>query len=874
MKKWLWLLLLSSALSATDRLFHVIPHSHWDREWYLPFEQHRMRLVTLLDDVLDQCETNDAFYFLCDGQTIMIEDYLTIRPENKERVLAAVRNGKLSYGPQYILPDTYLADAESQVRNHLLAIREAQSLALTKATDQLEPPPFFLSIGYFPDTFGNTAQSPQLISEFGFTSCIVGRGFAPEQSGSAFYWESPDGSRVFTYQFPDWYCNGKELTADPTSLPSRIHRAQQDNFAHYLLMNGCDHQPVQKNLSSVLQALSLATAPDQWLISRPQKFLHCLKAEKKDWPTFHGEARNQGQRHGLGLEDVYSSRLYLKRANYQASHTLECYAEPLASLAYTAAATPYPQPFLDRAWKLLLQNQVHDDICGCSVDAVHQDMMGRFRQVQDLCHPIIQNSLEALMNHLALADLPDHRRALFVFNPTPYHRDEIITAQVDFPWPEPIQAITARAADGSLTPCCLLSQERAFAYQLPEDGFRVSYEVNRLHLQLAVSVPSFGYAVYRIAPGTADPRPGDVVTATPQSLENKFLRVHVQSDGRFTLLDKQRNTLYRDLGTYELRSDCGDEYNFHKLTAETPLRCAPGSGRADLVRSNELEATLCFSQTIDWTAELDQAKKVRLGLAALEIKTFMTLTSGEPLLKIRVEMNNHLRDYRLRVLLPTGLASSTITSEGDFGLDSRPVKPITGYQRDAYSLPQGVFSFFQSQGRTFLIANKGLTEIEPIVGDDGRVTASLTLLRCVGELGDWGFFPTPEAQCQGKQTAEFALLPADNQIPLRQVYAYSRPLHSVDTGRRTGSWPLSHSFMREWPETLILSAVKKAEMRPTLIVRGFNLSPQAVSMQIDLSEADQLFQTNLLEKRLNELTAGQMRVLPYKIFSVEATPKQ
>jgi len=155
------ILLLVLPVQSKDITVHVLPHSHWDREWYMPFEQHRLRLVDLLDAVLQQCETDDDFYFLCDGQTIMVEDYLAVRPENRERIGRAIRERRLSYGPQYILPDTYLADAESQVRNYLIAVREAEQWAPAASAEELALPPFFLSVGYFPDTFGNTAQTPQ-----------------------------------------------------------------------------------------------------------------------------------------------------------------------------------------------------------------------------------------------------------------------------------------------------------------------------------------------------------------------------------------------------------------------------------------------------------------------------------------------------------------------------------------------------------------------------------------------------------------------------------------------------------------------------------------------------------------------------------------
>ena len=871
MKKMALLLFLTAPLFGAGNLIHVVPHSHWDREWYLPFDQQRMRLIDLLDEALQKCEKNPDYYFLTDGQSIVFEDYLAIRPENRERLRRAILAGQLSYGPQYILPDTYLADGESQVRNHLMAILEAEQW--TGPLDATEPviPDFFLAMGYFPDTFGNTAQSPQILKEFGFTSAIVGRGFPADRMGDDFLWQAPDGSTVLTYQFPDWYCNGKDLTADVVALAGCFHNVQKHPVSsHRLLMNGCDHQPVQKNLSAVMASLNQGQN-DSLFYSTPMRFIQALQNEKRDRPTFVGEARNQHRTNGLGLEDVYSTRLYLKQANHRASHALLCYAEPLAALAHAFADAPYPKALLGRAWKLLLQNQVHDDICGCSVDAVHQDMMIRFRQVQELCEPIMTNALTCLLGKISIPLHDANERALVVFNPTPYARNEMIEAQVDFPEAYTLHEIKAVAADGSTTPCRILSTERAFSYQLPDDHFRIPFYVTRVHLHLLVSVPSFGYTVYRLSDCAAATALGDSVLLSNSVMENKLIKLSVQADGRYSLTDKMRGTVFPNLGAYEWRSDVGDEYNFRKLENELPLLLPACSGRPEILRNTGLEAALCFTQTTTWPTAVDRKEKARVGASIMTIKTVLTLRRDEPFVRVRVEFENRCQDYRLRVLLPTALQTEVITSEDDFGMTIRPVNPVAGFHRDSYSLPQGVFSYVADNARSLTILNKGLTEIEPKRTDDGSVLVGLTLLRCVGELGDWGYFPTPEAQCPGRQIMEFALLPGAVEPDWRQIYAYVRPLFCLDTKTQQGTWPMQKSFMTSWPAQVILSAVKKAEKRDELIVRGFNLQANSTTINLQFEQAANFFQTDLAERRRSQINSSVLPVAGQKIFSIEPT---
>ena len=71
--------------SKKDTIF-IVPHTHWDREWYLPFQNFRAKLVKLIDSVIEICE-KQVFRFMLDGQTIVLEDYLEIKPEKKERLL-------------------------------------------------------------------------------------------------------------------------------------------------------------------------------------------------------------------------------------------------------------------------------------------------------------------------------------------------------------------------------------------------------------------------------------------------------------------------------------------------------------------------------------------------------------------------------------------------------------------------------------------------------------------------------------------------------------------------------------------------------------------------------------------------------------------
>ena len=172
---------------------HLISHTHWDREWYLTFQQFRMRLVKLVDSLLHILETNPEFsHFNFDGQTIVLEDYLEIKPQNRERLEKYIQEGKIAVGPWYILPDEFLVSPEATVRNLLLGHK------IAKVFGQV------MKIGYIPDPFGHLSQMPQILRGFDIDNIILWRGFGgeAEQTDSEYYWEGPDGSRLLLIHFP------------------------------------------------------------------------------------------------------------------------------------------------------------------------------------------------------------------------------------------------------------------------------------------------------------------------------------------------------------------------------------------------------------------------------------------------------------------------------------------------------------------------------------------------------------------------------------------------------------------------------------------------------------------------------------------------
>src|SRR5690554_2829022 len=216
----------------------IVPHTHWDREWYSGFQTFRLRLVELLDRLLDELDRDPAYaHFMLDGQMAVVDDYLAMRPQNEERLRRLAAEGRLGVGPWSILMDEFLVSGETIVRNLRSGLERAAGFGGA------------MEVGYLPDMFGHVAQMPQILAQFGFEHAVVWRGVPSAVDRSGFWWSSPDGSEVRAEYLPDGYGNGAATPDDAKALVRRIQRFERhwDEIlvGPILWMNGTDHQVPQ-----------------------------------------------------------------------------------------------------------------------------------------------------------------------------------------------------------------------------------------------------------------------------------------------------------------------------------------------------------------------------------------------------------------------------------------------------------------------------------------------------------------------------------------------------------------------------------------------------------------------------------------------------
>jgi alpha-mannosidase len=384
------------------RAIRLIPHTHWDREWYLPFEDFVAKLVTTIDEVLDAMRADPRLtHFHLDGQIALIDDYLARRPDRERELRALVAAGRLSCGPWMTLVDEFLVSGESIVRSLEDGLRAGDELGGA------------LRVGYVPDQFGHVGQLPQILSNAGLATAVTWRGVPERVEHGDFVWRSPDGSEVLVTYMPFGYGQGARMEHTDEGFVRRLEHevARSEPWrrddAPLMLMTGDDHERLNPQLTDLVdharsQGMDVA--------------ISSLADEVSRKPTdgtlvVTGELRSAARANLL--PNTYSVRPHQKVERAGAEVVLERYAEPLAALVPDFA---WPRDDLAEAWYLLHLNGAHDSICGCSIDEVARAVDERTRSARALANDVAHEALDSLLAQVdAEGDL--------VFNPSPFARD-------------------------------------------------------------------------------------------------------------------------------------------------------------------------------------------------------------------------------------------------------------------------------------------------------------------------------------------------------------------------------------------------------------------------------------------------------------------
>ncbi|HET9425463.1 MAG TPA: glycosyl hydrolase-related protein [Gemmatimonadaceae bacterium] len=817
---------------------HVVSHTHWDREWYRTAEVFRQRLVDLVDELIEKPPA-DGESFLLDGQAIVLEDYLAVRPAARDRIAALLRGGRLEAGPWYVLADELIPGGEALVRNLLLGRHTLASLGAAS------PP-----VLYCPDSFGHPAVLPELAQGFGLPLIILWRGYGGRRwpSGDVVRWAAPSGAQAIVFHLPpDGYELGSSLPAEPDAARARWQRIRETlagraSVGVTMLQNGADHHARQRDLpEAVAQLTELAHQSGYRLRTGSLRgFAEALvaRAEAQRPPIITGELRDS-YGYTWTLQGTFGTRAAQKRANARAERAL-CHAEAWSALARITGG-PSRVDQLRAGWKTLLEAHPHDTLCGTSVDDVAAAMDVRLRSALLQGEALATDAIHALLGHEASSareTKQETKDRIVIENGAPFARGGVvIIEQVEKLADEPvgpgsgngprIEEVAAADAAGRKTPkgaqllssAVARSRVEAARHYPDNDIVRASLVACYVPPQ-----PGMGLTVFDALP--AELARTSTVRATRDGfqcggMEVKFDRTGVVS---VTVGGETVAGLLR----FEDLVDAGDLY--------TPsIRDVASEGR--LLRQRVVhKGPLIGELQQDWAFVAADAKR---GAPRATIRMALRVTADSPLVEVFVSGENHSASHRLRIGLSTGITTPTVVADAAFGRVERAPLIVPDEDRRMETPPataplhRYVSLFSRSRGAT--IHSDGLAEYE--ASADG--TAWVTLVRAVGELsrndlperpGHAGWpESTPAAQSHGPFEARLAIhLHGPSSVSVidaveRESARFLTPLRgftlrsAITDVERAGGIELSGT-------ALSLSAIKESEDGRAIVLRCVNLS--------------------------------------------------
>ncbi len=854
----------------------VVSHTHWDRAWYWPFEWFRVRLVQTIDQLLEILE-NDSDYqaFVLDGQTVVLEDYLEVKPENKERLKKLVKSGRLHVGPWYILPDEFLVSGEALVRNLQMGMAIAEEFGAT------------MREGYVPDPFGHIAQLPQILKKSGLRSFIFSRGMGKEieKLGTDFFWEGPDGSRIlsinqrdiygnlacwgFEYDFGDYRFSEPDEEVALQNLQKTLNNLKPlAQTPAILLNNGIDHLPPQPQTPKLIKACNKVQSDIELRHGTFADFIDEVEKHSGNLKTHSGELI--GNYHHPILLSVYSARIYLKQANYACQNLLERYAEPLALLCRLYNGADY-SAFIQNAWKTLLKNHPHDDICGCSVDEVHRENVTLFEKVQQIgryvCEQAVLDAFRSDMNG------DPEARTLFLFNPLNWDNTDLAECELLLPSSlsqADISKWHIMDENGDVLPHQVISDEALYRMEvLSEARYR------RVKVLLAArSVPSCGWRMLSVAPLKEKAGlPHSTLRHGEDRIENAFFKVQLAKDGTLTITDKRNGQVYEDCNLFEDCEDAGDEYTYSWVEKGKRLLLRQKPDKIDFPVVGPLAVTmrLTYAWLLPQKLHTKRARRSQANVGC-RLQTEITLYHNQPRIDFKTHFDNKAEDHRLRVLFPAGFKASKAYADGHFGTIERPAhfdkRPDAKNRFEYYGTRHNnAYVYINKKEKGLLLANRGLPEYE-IIHQKENSAIALTLLRCVGILSRNDYITrvaqagpqlaTPEAQCPGSHTFEYSLVPfAKNMQPEqahRVAYEYAVPLYSQTlTGAPGRQLPATPVIAFDRPEIQI-SALKSGKKRKQFVVRVYNRSSKNLLVSARTRRAlSKVSKADLLENETGKL---------------------
>lgn len=844
---------------------HIVPHMHWDREWYFSTEESRILLVNNMKEIMDMLENNPDYpYFVMDGQTAILEDYLAVKPQDKERIKKLVEEGKLIIGPWYTQTDEMVVGGESIVRNLLYGIKDCGEFG------------DYMKIGYLPDSFGQSAQMPQILNGFDIKHSMFWRGCS-ERKGTGkteFNWTSDDGSEVVVQMLPLGYAIGKYLPTDIDALKNRMEKYfpvldRGATTEHEILPNGHDQMPVQKNIFDVIEKLKELYPDREFFLSRYENIFEELEKESNR-DTISGEFLDG--KYMRVHRSIFSTRMDIKAANARIESKITNILEPLASIAYSLGFE-YHHGLIELIWKEIMKNHAHDSIGCCCSDKVHKEIMNRFLLAEEKVDRLIEFYKRKITDAISCEKALDK---LTIFNLMPYERKEIIRAQIitkmksfemvnDEDIKLDFQVIHKEEIDAGLI-------DRQIVHYGNYDPFMI------YTIEFKDVVPAMGYKTYLIKESEfMIEKEYEAVN----KIDNDFYEIEVNENGTLKILDKKLNKTFDNVLLMENGGDEGDEYDFSPLVDEKLIFNTHVKAECS-IKKNKFNNEIKISYRLDVPKNIESRKNNNID-GYVDFNISINVPNDKARIDIVFDIDNQACDHRIRTYIPTNIASKFSVSDNQFGYIKRDMydEAMDVWEKEGWDerpdsiYPMLTFVGLSNDKHGVAVLTNSTREFE-IVGEKFN-TIAITLFRSVGFLGKEEMIrrpgrpsgiklPTPDSQLIGNIIIDFAIATHEKSTLeanvanmakqyLTPMVTYNKmPYNAMKLNNSEVSTPYSYSLLKQCDENLVLSVIKKAEKEEGLIIRMYNPNEYEESTNLFFNRSiKEAVKANLNERKIEKI---------------------
>lgn len=827
---------------------HVVPHSHWDREWYFTTSRSKIYLMKDLKDVLDTLENNDEFkYFMLDAQASLIDDYLRWCPQDEDRIRDLVTKGKLLIGPWYTQTDQLVISGESIVRNLYYGIDRCKEFGN------------YMKVGYVPDSFGQSAQMPQIYKGFGIEDTLFWRGVSDDMVDTTeFLWEGSDKTKVFAVQIPFGYYYGGNIPENEEDLrkylKEQIERLKNKaSTKNIYFPNGFDQAPIRVNLPNIIKKANEVDEENEYIISNCVEYINSVKNERNDFKELKGEFVNG--KHMRIHKSIFSSRSDLKMMNNHLENYIVNVLEPLLAMSH-ALGHEYPKETMKDIWKLMFENAAHDSIGSCNSDTTNEDVYMRYKQARDLSSNLLELHMRLISTRIKNNN---EEITLTLFNAFPKDRSEV----VEFEAIIPEEDFIIKSIEGRQLKYVIKSKEDISDYVLsqtirlnPSKKIYIPSKVYKATIALkAEDVPSIGYCQVTFELNKKNNTSMKEIQGN--MIENKYYKVICNDNGAINILDKISNRLYLNQAVLEENGDGGDSYNYSPAIKDLRISSLDVKSEVKVLKS-EIEEELLIKYSMKVPATLEERAN---GIVSVHMPVEMkvSLKEDENVIAFNINIENNALSHRVRVLFNTEISSKLSIADQQFGIIERKTqleeeiklweankelwqeKPIT-------IEPMQSFVTLENGERGLVVITQGVREYQ-IVGEK-LDTIALTLFRTFSHMGKENLLyrpgrasgekivETPNAQLLGILKFAFGVHIYNDEFdksnianigkkyltPI-QVYEYAdflngRMIFALRDEEKI--YDNKYSLLKVQDETFAVSSIKKQEKGAGLVIRIFN----------------------------------------------------